>query len=73
MRIVVGLEPASDANAIGDALRDAGATRIGAISESQPDVLVADFMDADPQPLLDRLAQVPGVRYAELDQLRFSQ
>jgi hypothetical protein len=70
MRIIVGLAPGVDPSPITEALRGLGADSVQGPTEALPDVLVANFGDEDASPLIDRIVRLPGVRYAEPDQLR---
>jgi hypothetical protein len=71
MRVVVGLEPGSDVGAVSDALRAAGARYVSEPQPSLPDVVVAEFPDGDVTATVKAASALPGVRYAEPDQLRY--
>jgi hypothetical protein len=72
MRVVVGLEDCQHVAAVTDALRAAGASWVSAPQPSLPDVVVAEYAGGDPAEVVARFGGIRGVRYAELDQPRFS-
>ncbi len=72
MRVVVGLENSQYVGAVTDELRAAGASWVSAPQPSLPDVIVAECADDDPAEVVARFGGIRGVRYAELDQPRFS-
>ena len=77
MRIVVGLHENSSAETVAAALVDAGATSVRSTAPAQPRVLVAEFPAAeapaeraDQSELIERVSKLPGVRYAEPDEMQ---
>jgi hypothetical protein len=72
MRFVVGLEADQDVAAVSDALLALGAHSVVGPQPSLPDVLLADFPDGNVDEMVKRIAALPGVRYAEPEQLRFT-
>jgi hypothetical protein len=71
MRIVVGLHENSSAEAVTAALVDAGAISVRSTAPAQPGVLVAEFPPAEHQSeLIERVSSLPGVRYAEPDEMQ---
>ncbi len=72
MRVVVCVEDSRHVVAVTDALRAAGASWVSAPQPSLPDVVVAECADGDPEEVLAKFGGIRGVRYAELDQPRFS-
>jgi len=72
MRFVVGLEADQDITAVSDSLVALGARSVSGPQPSLPDVLVADFPDGNVDETTTRIATLPGVRYAEPEQLRFT-
>ena len=75
MRIVVGLHENSSAEAVSAALVDAGATSVRSTAPAQPRVLIAEFSPreargAGQDELIERVRKVPGVRYAEPDEMQ---
>ena len=70
MRVVVGLVPETEASAVAQALRDEGAHGVSGPAPSLPDVLVAEFPEGDQADILKRVGAMPGVRYAEPDEMR---
>jgi hypothetical protein len=73
MRIVVGLHENSSAEAVAAALVGAGAISARSTGPAQPRVLVAEFPPAEDQgELIERVSSLPGVRYAEPDEMQTS-
>lgn len=70
MRVIVGIVTGHDVATVADALLHSGAGGVQGPAASLPDVLVADFPDGDPASIVERVAALPGVRYAEPDELR---
>jgi hypothetical protein len=81
MRIVVGLHENSSAETVAAALVDAGAISVRSTAPAQPRVLVAEFpaaeapaeraaQTADQSELIERVSKLPGVRYAEPDEMQ---
>jgi hypothetical protein len=73
MRIVVGTNTGQDPVPVADALREMGAREVQGPAPALPDVLIADFPDDDVddwEHALETIMAVPGVRYAELDQMQ---
>jgi len=68
----VGLDHSCDVEAVTDALRAAGASYVSKPPPSLPDVLVAQFPDGSEDDTLTHISHIPRVRYAEIDQPRFS-
>jgi hypothetical protein len=68
VRIVVGLYAGQDPSPVVAALERCGARYVQPPAPSLPDVVVAEF----PEGLvtMQQVAEIPGVRYAEPDQLR---
>jgi hypothetical protein len=70
MRVVVGITPETEAAAVAEALRQEGAHSVQGPAQSLPDVLVADFPEGDLTDTVKRVAALPGVRYAEPDEMQ---
>jgi hypothetical protein len=70
MRVVMGLYDARDADSVRDALRALGARTVLGPTPELPEVLIADFPDVEEGDLVEQLAAMPGVRYAEPDELQ---
>jgi hypothetical protein len=71
MRIVVGLTEDASVEQVNVALVSAGATDVRSTGPAQPWVLVAEFPEDRPE-LLEEVAALPGVRYAEPDEMQTS-
>jgi hypothetical protein len=69
MRMVVGLAEDASAAQVSSALMSAGASHVSSTGPAQPAVLVAEF-PALGRELLDQVAALPGVRYAEPDAMQ---
>jgi hypothetical protein len=69
MRIVVGLAEDASVEEVWAALVSAGASDVRTSGPAQPQVLVAEFPEGGPE-LLDEVARLPGVRYAEPDEMQ---
>jgi hypothetical protein len=70
MRVVVGLAPGHEPTAVADRLVAKGAHHVQGPTPSLPDVLVADFPQGDVDSTVKSIAELPGVRYAEPDEMR---
>jgi fervidolysin-like protein len=70
MRVVVGLAEGHDPRQVGEQLKARGARHVQGPQPSLPDVLVADFPEDDMPATLERVSALPGVRYAEPDELQ---
>lgn len=70
MRIVVGLTQDGDVDEVADALSRLGARHVQGPAPSLPGVLVADFAEREAGDMVKRLVALPGVRYAEPDEMR---
>jgi hypothetical protein len=70
MRVVVGLEEGQDPALVADQLHASGARHVQPPPPSLPGVLVADFPDGDASATVQRVASIPGVRYAEPDEMQ---
>jgi hypothetical protein len=70
MRIVVGIVAGSDPAAVAEAVRGVGARNVQGPLPSLPDVLIAEFPEPDRGGTVKTVAALPGVRFAELDELR---
>ena len=70
MRIVVGLHEGQEPETLAETLRSRGARQVQGPAPSLPDVLVADFPEGDMEGTVKRIAEMPGVRYAEPDELQ---
>lgn len=72
MRVVVGLAVDQEPEAVAEVLRSKGAKHVQGPAPSLPDVLVADFPEGDVDATVKTVAELPGVRYAEPDEMRFT-
>jgi len=73
-RVNVGVEQATNAAALINALKQAGAESVRGPSAELPDVLVVDLADEkDVNDFVRKAKQLPGVRYAERDSWQFTQ
>lgn len=70
MRIVVGLIADQEPEPVVEALRQLGARHVLGPAPSLPDVRVADFPEGDLEQTVQAVAALPGVRYAEPDQMQ---
>jgi fervidolysin-like protein len=70
MRVVVGIASDAKPESVEESLRREGARSVQGPAPSLPDVLVAEFPDADAGAMVKRVAALPGVRYAEPDEMR---
>ena len=70
MRVVVGLTEGHDPKSVAQALRSLGAAHVQGPLPSLPDVLVADFPPRESDTLVKSVTELPGVRYAEPDEMR---
>jgi hypothetical protein len=70
MRLVVALEDDQDPAPVADALRTHGAKSVQEPMEALPGVIVAEFPEGDPEGTAKAVSALPGVRYAEPDQMQ---
>jgi hypothetical protein len=70
VRINVGIASGSEWASVAAALRDKGARSVQDPQPSLPDVLVAEFPEGDVADTVRRVEELPGVRFAERDELR---
>jgi len=70
MRIVVGIAVGREPASVAEALRRKGARSVQGPAPSLPDVLVAEFPEGDLESTVKSVAALPGVRYAEPDELQ---
>jgi hypothetical protein len=70
MRVVVGLEAGKDHREVAPELERLGARHVQGPTPSLPGVLVADMPGDDPRGVVEAIAALPGVRYAEPDDLQ---
>lgn len=70
MRLVIGLHSDQDPASLAETLRSQGARHVLGPAPSQPDVLVADFPEGDAESTLKEVSDLPGVRYAEPDEMQ---
>jgi hypothetical protein len=70
MRIVVGLDAGQDPEPVMSALRDKGAQHVQPPAPSLPDVVLAEFPEGDAGATIRDVVEIPGVRYAEPDELQ---
>ncbi len=70
MRIVVGIAEGHDVDSVSEALKATGARSVQGPAPSLPDVVVADFPEADIDRTLKGVAALSGVRYAEPDEMQ---
>jgi Fervidolysin N-terminal prodomain len=70
MRVIVGIANETESAAVADGLRREGAQSVRGPAKSLPDVLVAEFPEGDLARTVKRVAALPGVRYAEPDEMR---
>lgn len=71
MRIVVGIVAGHETGSVAEALRAAGARSVQGPAPALPEVLVADFPEEDIESTLRSVSNLPSVRYAEPDELRY--
>ena len=72
-RLIVGLQAGADWHAIRGQLIACGADWIRDPSPEQPDVAVASIPEgSDIEKVLEDIKQLPGVRYAERDAMRWT-
>lgn len=70
MRVVVGLTAGQEPGPVIEALRAQGARHVQGPAPSLPDVLVAEFPEGDVAGTVETVTALPGVRYAEPEQMR---
>lgn len=70
MRVVVGLSADQEPEPLAEELRSRGASHVQGPTPSLPGVLVADFPEGDVAGKVKEVAELPGVRYAEPDELQ---
>jgi hypothetical protein len=70
MRIVVGIATGREPGSVAAALRREGASSVQGPAPSLPDVLVAEFPEGDLERTVKTVAALPGVRYAEPEELQ---
>jgi hypothetical protein len=68
MRVVIGLAEGQKPEPLADALRSHGAHHVEGPAPSLPGVLLADFPEGDVDRTVKKVAELPGVRYAEPDE-----
>lgn len=69
MRVVVGLDADQEPEPVAASLRALGADPVQGPAPSLPGVLIADFSQQDAT-VVETVKALPGVRYAEPEQLR---
>jgi len=70
MRVVVGLSVDQQPEPLAQELRARGASHVRGPAPSLPGVLIADFPEGDLASKVKEVAELPGVRYAEPDELQ---
>lgn len=70
MRVVVGIVAGQHPESLATALRSKGAKHVQGPAPSLPDVSVADFPEGDLEDILKAVSELPGVRYAEPDEMQ---
>jgi hypothetical protein len=70
MRVVVGLVEGQEPEPLVVALRSKGAKHVQGPAPSLPGVLVAEFPEGDVEGIVKVVSDLPGVRYAEPDEMQ---
>ena len=70
MRVVVGLSADQEPEPLVKELHSRGASHVQGPAPSLPGVLVADFPEGDLASKVKEIAELPGVRYAEPDEMQ---